>query len=556
MRLYQRFPSSFARTLVPAAGAFLFASGIALSASGQTAPTPTPTARALQAPASPPSPVADGTPISMEEAVRMALENNLGIQQERLNPQIQTLGIARANAAFAPELFSTLSRGSSTAPPTDFLSLGRAGDIVTNTNFRTQAGMQQALPFGGASYGVSFDGSRAVSNAPRVPFSPQLGSNLNAQFTQPLLRNFRIDSRRQQLLLAHTQQSIADIQLQQRITQTSRNVRAAYYNLVGAIAGLEVAQQSLELSRESLRNNQTRVEVGTMAPIDIVAAEAEVASNEENVIIQEAAIQTAQDQLRTLVMNPQQPGFWTAKFRPTDQPMLAPQVIDVDAAIKNALANRTDILEFKRQMETTDINLKLAQNQRLPGVDLTGRYGVTGVGGTQFSFKNTGPNGEILDVPERTIGAVRSFSDVLRDVFGNNFRTWSLAVNVSYPLGTSEADTAVAQGKLQKQQQQTTLEALEMQVATAVRQAGRQVNTTLKRVEATRRARELAEKRLEAEQKRFTVGLSTTFELFQAQRDLSRARQNELNATIDYNQSLVDFEAVQVAPIGGGGFAR
>jgi outer membrane protein len=356
---------------------------------------------------------------------------------------------------------------------------------------------------------------------------------------------------RQQVLLAHNQQRGADIQLQQRITQTSRSVRAAYYNLVGAIAGLEVAQQSLDLARESLRNNQTRVEVGTMAPIDIVAAQAEVASNEENVIIQEAAIQSAQDQLRMLVMNPQQPGFWTAKFKPTDQPVLAAKAIDVEAAIQNALANRTDLLEFKRQMETTDINLKFAQNQRLPGVDLTARYGVTGVGGTQFDYRNTGPNGEILDVPERTVGAVRSFSDVLRDVFGNDFKTWSFALNVSYPLGTSQADAAVAQGRLQKQQQRTSLADLEMQIATGVRDAGRQVNTNLKRVEATRKARALAEKRLEAEQKRFTVGLSTTFELFQAQRDLSRARQSELNATIDYNRSLVDFEAVQTAPIGG-----
>src|SRR5205823_14108884 len=175
-----------------------------------------------------------------------------------------------------------------------------------------------------------------ITDRPLAVFSPQLGSNLNAQLIQPLLRNFRIDALRHQVLLAHTQQHVADIQLQQRITQTSRNVRAAYYNLVGAIAGLEVAQQSLDLSRESLRNNQTRVEVGTMAPIDIVAAQAEVASNEENVIIQEAAIQSAQDLLRTVVMNPQQPGFWTAKFRPTDQPVLASQVIDVDAAIKNA----------------------------------------------------------------------------------------------------------------------------------------------------------------------------------------------------------------------------
>src|SRR5438045_8757600 len=121
MRLYQPFPASFARTLVTGAGAFLFASGIALSASGQTVPAPAPAVRGLQAPAPQPSPVADGTPISMDDAVRMALENNLGIQQEKLNPQIQTLAIAQANGALRPALFSPLSRRRSTAPPTDFL---------------------------------------------------------------------------------------------------------------------------------------------------------------------------------------------------------------------------------------------------------------------------------------------------------------------------------------------------------------------------------------------------------------------------------------------------
>ena len=545
MRLYQPFKASFLRTLVTAAGAFLFVSGMALSASGQTVPTLTPTNRGLQAPTVPPSPVADGSPITMEDAVRMALENNLGIQAEKINPQIQTMGVARAKGAFAPELFSTLNRRSSTVPPTNFLSIGGGQSIETTRDISTQAGVQQVLPFGGTNYAVSWDASRSESNALRVPFSPQLGSNLNLQVTQPLLRNFKIDQFRQQVLLANTQQSIADIQLQQRITQTSRNVRSAYYTLVGAVAGLEVAQQSLELARESLRNNETRVEVGTMAPIDIVAAQAEVASNEENVIIQEAAIQSAQDLLRTLVLNPQQPEFWTAKFRPTDQPVLAATPIDMDAAIKNALANRTDLLQFKRNMETTDINMKFAQNQRLPGIDLTARYGVTGVGGTQFQYNQLDPT---------PVGqSIRSFNDVLRDVFGNDFKTWSFAVNLSYPLGTSQADAAFTQTKLQKQQQVTDLSNLEMQIATAVREAGRNVNTNLKRVEATRKARELAEKRLEAEQKRFTVGLSTTFELFQAQRDLSRARQNELNATIDYNRSLVDFEAVQVAPLGGGG---
>ena len=274
-----------------------------------------------------------------------------------------------------------------------------------------------------------------------------------------------------------------------------------------------------------------------MAPIDIVAAKAEVASNEENVIITQGRIESAQDLLRTLIMNPSQPDFWTARFAPSEQPVLTARAINIDSAIANALANRTDILAFKKQMESTDINMKYAANQKLPALDLTARYGLAGIAGTALSQSSSIPS------------AVRSFGDALRDVFGNDFKTWSVSVNVSYPLGTSPADAGYAQAKLQQQQERTTLSNIEMQVTTAVREAGRQVNTNLKRVEATRKARDLAQQRLDAENKRFTVGLSSTFELLQAQRDLSRAKQSELQATIDYNRSLVDFEAVQISPI-------
>jgi outer membrane protein TolC len=247
-------------------------------------------------------------------------------------------------------------------------------------------------------------------------------------------------------------------------------------------------------------------------------------------------------------MNPSQPGFWTTIFRPTEQPTLAPRAIDVDAAIANALANRTDILQLKKQIESTDVSMKFAANQKLPNLDVTARYGLTGVGGSRYDYIDSTVPGT---PPTPLLLGTRSFGDAIRDVFGNNYRTWSLAINVSYPIGTSIAEAAYAQSKLQREQENTQLENLKLQVATAVREAARSVNTNLKRVEATRRARELAEKRLEAEQKRFTVGLSTTFELFQAQRDLSRARQSELSAMIDYNRSLVDFEAVQTSPIGG-----
>jgi outer membrane protein TolC len=538
MRLYQQIRASIAQSAVVGAGFVMFVSGTPLSAFGQSqvpkAPAPA-TQAAIQQ-------TLQGTPLTIDEAVKMALENNLGISIEKLNPQIQVLGISRANAAYAPTLFSNLNRRNATAPPTDFLS-STGSNVVTTGNFATTGGLQQLLRWGGASYQVSFDGTRGTSNAAYTVFSPQLGSDFNAVYTQPLLRNFRIDAPRQQLMLSQNQAAQADLVLQQRVTQTARNVRTAYYQLIGAISGLDVAQQSLDVARTSLKNNQTRVEVGTMAQIDIVSAQAEVASNEESVIIAQAGIETAQDQLRTLVMNPNQPDFWTSRFTPSEMPTLAPREINIDAAVKNALQNRTDIRDFKKNMESTDINMAYARNQKLPQLDVTARYGLTGIAGTQLQYDRTGISPVVIGQ------SARGFGEALHDVFVNDFRTWSFGVNLSYPLGTSVADASYAQSKLQKQQDQQNLENLEMAVTTQVRQAGRDVNTNLRRVEATRRARELAEQKLTADNKRFAVGLASTFELLQSQRDLARARQSELNATIDYNRSLVDFEAVQLVPI-------
>ena len=142
----------------------------------------------------------------------------------------------------------------------------------------------------------------------------------------------------------------------------------------------------------------------------------------------------------------------------------------------------------------------------------------------------------------------------LKDVFANDFRAWSFAVNVSYPIGTSSADAALAANRISKQQGQLNQRQLEVAITAQVREAARDISTTLQRVQATRKARDLMEKRLDAENKRLEVGLSDTFRLFQAQRDLDNAKQSELQAIIDYNRALIDLEAVQTVPLAGGGF--
>lgn len=516
----------------------LFASGRPVSASGQ-------------APGAPPSPPATGVApvpggqtgpvvrLTADEAVRMALENNLGIQAERLGPEIGTLAVAEARAAYAPNLISTTTTRSSTQPPSSFLT--GSASIITDESFRTNAGVAQNVPWGGGRYLFTLDGSRITTNG-FTSYNPQLGSNLSASYLQPLLRGFRIDSLRQQLLTTRNNQVITDVQLREQVTLMGLAVRNAYFSLLGAMEGYKVARQSLELALESLRNNQTRVEVGTMAQIDLIEAEAEVASNEEAVINAEAQIRTAEDRLRALVLNPEQADFWTVRIEPAEAPAVAPIAIDTEAAVATALANRTDLARLRKQIDNVDVGLRFAEDQKLPALDLVASYNAIGLAGTQFQFGQGFP-------PPIQSQSQRSFSDALRDVFGQEFRTWSVQLQFSYPLGTSAAEAAAAGARLQRQQGTATLRDAELQVATAVRDAARQVNTNVKRVEATSKARERAERRLEAEQKRMTVGLSTTFQLFQAQRDLARQRQQEVNAIIDYNRSVNVFEAIQVAPI-------
>jgi outer membrane protein len=538
--------SACVRVLTAVATAIvLFASGPEVSASGQAQPPAT----APQRPARPPV----GTPptsvlrLGADEAVKLALENNLGLQTERLNPQLQTLTVSRALSAYTPELFGDTLRSSDTAPPTDFLSQGIA--VTSTTRTTATGGLRQNLPWLGGQYSIGVSGLRFTSDAPRTTFSPQLGSSLDFAFTQPLLRGFKIDALRQNVLQSKKQLEIADVELAQRITMTSRAVRNAYLNLILAQSAADVAQGSLDLAQQSLRNNERRVEVGTMAPIDIVEAEAEVARQEEAVIVRQGQIQQAEDNLRTLVLNPSQPDFWTTKLEPSEQPALSDYPVDEEGAIRNALTNRTDLVTLKKQLESVDIDIKYNANQRLPAIDLRADYGVSGVGGTRYEYGPEPPDGGLPLV----IGASqRNFTDVLSDVFANDFKAWSFAVNISYPIGTSAADAALAASRLSKQQGTLNQRQLEVAITAQVREAVRDISTTRQRVQATRKARDLMEKRLEAENKRIAVGLSDTFKVFQAQRDLDNAKQSELQAIIDFNRALIDLEAVQTVPLTGG----
>jgi outer membrane protein TolC len=485
-------------------------------------------------------------PLTIDEAVRLALDNNLGIQIARFNPQVQDLSVALARSAWTPSFTTVIQGASASTPNSGFLSGATTGqNKTTSGRMLSNVGLFQETPWGG-SYSVGWDSTRSTTTNVFSNFSPQLQSSLSIDIRQPLLRNFSIDNLRQQVILSEKDRDISDFQLQQTIATTSRAVRNAYWDLAYANASLVVQRQSLDLANESLRETNARIQIGTTPPIDAVEAQAEVAARQQTVIVAEAQIETAQDNLRALVFNPSSPDFWTTRVVPTELPAFEPTTVNVDAAVRNALQMRTDLLQARKSLEAADINIKYFRNQTLPDVTATLDYGLTGLGGTPVARVNN--LGIPVGVPA---GITRSFGSVLGDLFGNQFPSWTVGLNISYPLGHSPQEANLARAQLETTQAETQLKNAELQVVTQVRNVARQVVTGERLVDSTRVARELAEQRLDAEQKKLAAGTSTNFLVIQAQRDLAQARNDELNATLSYYRAQTDFETVQVAPVLG-----
>jgi outer membrane protein len=520
-----------------------------VSAFGQTGQSPLSASLQAAAQNAAQQPAESVRRLSIDEAVKSALEQNLGIRIQRIDPQIQDVGIAQARAFWTPNLTSNFSKNSQTQQATS--SLAGAASSILNGNFNSAVGINQTLPWG-ADYAATWNSSRFTTTNLFQSFSPQIGSNLNLQYSQPLLRNFEIDQIRQQVANSKKARELSDIQLESVITQTLRGVRNAYWDLSYAINNLKAQQESLKLSQQSLKDNQKRVEIGTLAPLDVIQAQAEVASNEERVIVAEAQIRAAQDNLRALILDPGTADFWTVSFEPSDAPTYAAQSIDVDAAVRNALEKRSDLRSAKNSLQQSDINIRYYRNQIKPDVNANVSYITTAAGGTQLSQVDFAA-AALGQATSRSIIAQRGFGRVLGDVFQNTYPNWTVGVSIGYPLGANVAHANLARVKLQYEQAQAQLKNLEMQVSTQVRGIARNVQTNQQRVASARSSRELQEKKLEAEEKKLAAGMSSTFFVFQAQRDLALARTAEIQAISDYNKSLVDFEAVQQVPLGGGG---
>jgi outer membrane protein len=283
-----------------------------------------------------------------------------------------------------------------------------------------------------------------------------------------------------------------------------------------------------------------------MAAIDVVEAEAEVARRSEGVISTEAKRKRAEDELRTLILDTKDPDYWNIQFDLTDNPVFEARKVDIEEAVKTAIEKRTDLQQIRKKLEISTATIHYQRNQILPDLNAQVGYGMIGQGGMKLLYGPGFPPPVAGKVPE-------GYGTTLARMLGNDYRNWSIAIQFSYPIGDSAAEANLARAKLQVAQLEGQLKNLELQVTTSVREVARNVETYQLSLVSSQATRKLMERRLNAEQEKYSAGLSTNFLVLQAQRDLADARYSELVALLNYNKSLVDIETVLEAPTAGTG---
>jgi len=485
--------------------------------------------------------------LSIEDAVARARDKNIDIAVARITPRLTDFTIAGLEANYRLNLTAATNSQRSSRFPTS--TIQGISTITPTFSEGWSSGLAKNMWWGGGSWQLSFTNTRTNQQATNAIRNPTFQSGLSATYVQPLLRGFKIDSTRAQLRTNRISQQNDEISLTATTFTTEANVRNAYWDLVYAIQAVEAAQGQLDLANRLVQDNQQRVEIGTLAPIDVVSAQSEAANRRQTLVQAEGTVRTSELALKRLIVSGTDDPLWTSSINPTDRPPSTNERIDLEAAVARGLRDRTDLQQSMNNLKISDINLNSQVDLTRPQLNLTATYGLQGLGGPQIDRVNniTFPSG---------------YFDALSTLSRFDAPQWNVALNFSYPLGTSAQESTVARTRLQLEQTQANLKSLQLQVATDVTNAALTVQSSLESVQASSAARELAKQKLDAAMSKAEVGMATNYEVVQAQRDFADSQNAELRAILNYRKALVNFEAAQtvgsravtgVTTTGGGG---
>ncbi|MCH7624060.1 MAG: TolC family protein [Nitrospinae bacterium] len=485
-----------------------------------------------------PSPSGDELGLTLRQVVETTLKNNVSIAVEEFNSKIREQDITDRKSEFDPTInieLSTLERTNQVS------SAFASPDKAENRDHFWDLSLNQKVITGG-EYEISFNNSRNKTNSSFAGLNPQYSSELLLSASQPLLKNFGIDNNKRNIYIANNDLDISDFEFESKVIDTVTNVENVYWELVFSIEDLNVKQKSLKRAQDLEKRVRAQVEVGTVAPLDILQAQSEVASREELLLQAQDLIQDNEDNLKNILnINFDSPDG-QKKVRPLDRPMIQPKKeIELNEAIKKALASRPDYLSRKTKLANDHILVKYNENQVYPTLDLFGSLGLNGI------------SGDAITISQGTIQGTSRFGggydDALSFLGSRDFYQWEVGLRMSYPLGNRSAKSRLTASRLLVAQTLLDIKDLEKKIVVEVREAVRQIKTEAKRVQAAGLARELAQKKLDAEEKKFEVGLSTSFNVLEFQEDLVEEQSNEIRAIIDHRKSRIRLRQVMATTL-------
>ncbi len=457
--------------------------------------------------------------LSLADAALRALQNNLDISISRHTRESRLADIIIEQSKFDPT-FSINGQYNRIVNPLNRPVFGGTNpnlnqiQIFDQRSHSVTVDATQNLITGG-NVDLNYSPSRSSVNqdvARGFLFNPSWTGGLSLTLTQPLLRNAGIELNKTFIKVAQNNAQVEHHVFRDRVMTVIASVEQTYWELVFANENLKVAQTALEAAEELLASNRAKKKAGIMSIVDVLQAEAAVASRVEQVLIAERTIHDQEDQLRRLLNPGEESLRQDMQITPTDAPVTVLEPLSLQEVIDTAIEQRPEIIQAKKNVESGEINKEFARNQLLPTLSLQGTIGLSGLGA--------------------------DYGDSVSRNFSGDFYNYGAGMVLSYPLGNRAAISTYNKRQLEAKNAEATLTSIRQQVIVGVREAVRRVQTDFKRIETTRSARLMAEKQLQAERERLRVGLSITRFVLDFQRDLATAQANELRAIVDYNKSL------------------
>jgi outer membrane protein len=507
--------------------------------------------------------LAEQRPLTVREAIELALANNKDIEIARQNVRLAEFDLRAARGFYDPRFVTNSYYERSETPAASFLS-GSATGAVTQSGFFSNSSVQGQTPKFGGNYRLDFVSNRVTTDSQFAALNPQYPTSLVFSYAQPLLRGLRFDAPRRSIEIAKRNLSLTDAQFRQRAIETVTNVQRAYWDLVYTLRNLQIQRDAVRDARQQLEHNRRLLAEGQLAPIDLVAAEAQISGFEQSVYTALDDVNRAENYLKNLVAENREAPLWNVSVVPVDAVDLAPPDVALDEAVRAALRNRPELQSSDVAREINEVEQRFAREQTRPQVDLVGAYGLTGLAGSPNSSAGANPFTAANDqlrarinelsniaglnplppppAPALPGDLVGGYGQSVANLAANRYTTFRVGVAVNLPFRNTTAEAQYGRTLVEAERVRTQREQLEQLIQVDVRNALQQVRTAESRLRAAAAARSASEQQYSSEQRKLDAGQSTVFLVLERQTALAAARGNELRAQTELNKAIAELQ--------------